>query len=410
MAESVMVYASHGSSDARHTALEMHAIRMIIEREACLEALEQLADEFASIQSKKARPWKLVQNLTRQYRKASVAAVEGIRKWQVGIGTPDAVFLWKQSNYLHKMCTDTAFFMTAREMWKDISVPLANNPLLAPISLTDPLLHEDDAALLEGLRRAEKKMDDEQGKGAGVEVERLCAAMQSLFAELQHVHVVDRPSSAAPSAATSVKKPVTRDESTLDTTSATMQRHLDHARQVLVTMEGRRKELVEQMQIVQTKMDNTSTMAPSKARALQTKYGAWNNELKGLMGDMFKRRNELMRQEAAFKMHTAKMKPKAPALIDKDLQDAVEADRLARDKRLASLQPSSKQQLSSMTEADVYDLIKALGLESAAEKLRSMGIDGGLLAVSTDADLIEVGVAIRLHRVKILRHVQSLLQ
>ncbi|RHZ00124.1 hypothetical protein DYB31_014531 [Aphanomyces astaci] len=175
-------------------------------------------------------------------------------------------------------------------------------------------------------------------------------------------------------------------------------------------MEGRRKELVEQMQIVQTKMDNTSTMAPSKARALQTKYGAWNNELKGLMGDMFKRRNELMRQEAAFKMHTAKMKPKAPALIDKDLQDAVEADRLARDKRLASLQPSSKQQLSSMTEADVYDLIKALGLESAAEKLRSMGIDGGLLAVSTDADLIEVGVAIRLHRVKILRHVQSLLQ
>ncbi|RHZ01901.1 hypothetical protein DYB37_001584 [Aphanomyces astaci] len=405
MAESVMVYASHGSSDARHTALEMHAIRMIIEREACLEALEQLADEFASIQTKKARPWKLVQNLTRQYRKASVAAVEGIRKWQVGIGTPDAVFLWKQSNYLHKMCTDTESIIS--------HLTGSNNPLLAPISLTDPLLHEDDAALLEGLRRAEKKMDDEQGKGAGVEVERLCAAMQSLFAELQHVHVVDRPSSAAPSlasAATSVKKPVTRDESTLDTTSATMQRHLDHARQVLVTMEGRRKELVEQMQIVQTKMDNTSTMAPSKTRALQTKYGAWNNELKGLMGDMFKRRNELMRQEAAFKMHTAKMKPKAPALINKDLQDAVEADRLVRDKRLASLQPSSKQQLSSMTEADVYDLIKALGLESAAEKLRSMGIDGGLLAVSTDADLIEVGVAIRLHRVKILRHVQSLLQ
>ncbi|ETV99621.1 hypothetical protein H310_08271 [Aphanomyces invadans] len=398
----VTVYASQGSSDSRHTALEMHAIRMIIEREACLEALQQLADEFASPQSKKARPWKLVDNLTRQYRKASVAAVEAIRKWQVGIGASDAAFVWKQTNYLRKMCTDTDFFATAREMLKGVAVPLAKNPLLAPIALTDPLLRENEATLLDGLRRAEKPVDD-NGSGV-VDMDRLCAALRTLFAELQHVDGIERPSSAA-AHAHPTSKPNEASVVAPGDRLAAMEHHLNHARQVLATMETRRKELVDQMHVVQEKMEMATL--PAKARALQTKHAALNNELKALMGDKYKRRNELMRQEATFKMQQGKkhVKPIA-SVVEKELQDVVEADRLAREQRLAMLVPS-KASLVTMNETDVFEWVKGLGLDAAAEKLRRMGIDGRLLAVSTDADLQELGIDIRLHRVKILREVHA---
>ena len=54
---------------------------MIIERETCLEALLQVTPHFRDPHSK-VRPWKVIANLTLQYRRASIDVIEGIVQWR----------------------------------------------------------------------------------------------------------------------------------------------------------------------------------------------------------------------------------------------------------------------------------------------------------------------------------------
>ncbi|KAH9113290.1 hypothetical protein AeMF1_012494 [Aphanomyces euteiches] len=407
----MQVYASNKHATSAQAALEMQSIRAIIEREACLEALQQLATEFANPMSK-TRPWKLVHNLTLQYRKASVETIEAIRKWQLAHGHAVASFMWKKTNYLHKMTTDCAFFSTAKEMLRDLDYPLESNPLLAPVTLDDPLLREQDnpMALLQAARR--RCTDNVVG---GVEIDRICAALKCLFVEV-NLHPPGMESESnndSGSVAPSESPPQLPDEpATMDKTQQ-MQNHLDHAKQAVARMEQERQELKTQMQQLQTKMEAATT--PNKLRTMQTKYSAWNNELKSLMGELYKRRNELARLDAAFKMHRSSTTKKKPAsVINEELHQVVQADCAARDRLLASLElpppPSGACALEEMTPAAVADMVRGLGLEAAAEKLQAMSIDGGLLSISTDADLQEIGIDIRLHRVKILRHVEKVLK
>ncbi|KAF0696771.1 Aste57867_12492 [Aphanomyces stellatus] len=384
-----VVYAS-SSASAATSALEMAAVRTIIEREACLEALAQLATEFANPVSK-ARPWTLVRNLTRQYRRASVAAVEAIRKWEEAAKER---FLWKQTKYLCKMTGDCIFFATATEMLRDLNFTLEKNPLLAPVTLDDAeTVH--GAALVDLARR---RCPDADLMG-DVHMEQICNALEYLAAEGGRVEV-------APTAEKHIEEEKEEVMVHPENKTQLMQMHIVHAKQALTKMEARRKELGEQIQRLQTKMERATV--PSQTRALQTQLHARTNELKALMGDLFKRRNELARQEAAFRLHV-KTPQKAAAAIEAELRQAVEADSLARERLLAALEPPPPPlSLACMNEQEVFEMIKGLGLDDAAQKMKDMGIDGGLLAESTDADLQEVGVAIRLHRVKILRHVQQL--
>lgn len=78
----------------------------------------------------------------------------------------------------------------------------------------------------------------------------------------------------------------------------------------------------------------------------------------------------------------------------------------------SSLSGSQRQQqlsLHEMTSDDVALFLDALDLGcSYGDKFRAQGIDGALVAQATDQDLEEVGVALRLHRVRILEAIEGL--
>ncbi|GAB9466821.1 hypothetical protein Gpo141_00004186 [Globisporangium polare] len=77
----------------------------------------------------------------------------------------------------------------------------------------------------------------------------------------------------------------------------------------------------------------------------------------------------------------------------------------------SALRSSQSEQLSlqEMSADDVALFLDALDLGySYGDKFRGQGIDGALLAQATDQDLKEVGVALRLHRVRILEAIDSL--
>ncbi|OQR83023.1 hypothetical protein ACHHYP_15243 [Achlya hypogyna] len=425
-----VIYASQGST-APQMALERDIVHMIIERETCLEALLQVTPHFRNPHSK-VRPWKVIQNLTLQYRRASVEVTEGIAKWRALIGVPRQGFIWKHANYLHKMTTDAAFATSVPEMFRDFSFSLADNPFLAPFSLRHEIFRLDDAAMLAKARLVCSEI-------GGVDIDRICAASKLLIAE-GVLLPLELPATVAPvttPALPPVRKtsprpavienqelpqelpsipefPLNHEPAALAPHDKLllMKVHLDHAKAKLQSLEADRTDLTARMADVAAKIENTTL--PSKLRLLQNSLGALNNSLKALSGEIFQRRNELTRQQAAYRLQASKTKRPRPH-ISIELDYVVAEDQRARDELVAELQNTAPAQqapstLEYMNESQVYEFIKELGLQTCAEKLRNMGIDGPLLAVSTDQDLQELGIEVRLQRVKILREVEKRLK
>ncbi|OQR82159.1 calcium/calmodulin-dependent protein kinase [Thraustotheca clavata] len=399
-----VIYASQSTTPAQMT-IEREIVQMIIERETCLEALDQAANHFRDPHSK-VRPWKVIQNLSTQYRRATVEVVEGITKWRTLLAAPRQVFVWKQTNYLHKMLTDTNFFESVSEMFRDCTFPLNNNPFLSPLTLKSDLFALDDVALV----RKARLICNEIGN---IDMERICMTSKVLLAEgiisppapkksieNKDVDIIQVPNTT----------PSTEENLPPQDKVSLMKLHLDHAKSKLQELEEERTDITQQMQQISLKIE--ATTLPSKLRSLQNKLGTHNNNLKSLSGEIFQRRNEFTKQEAAYRLQLSKHKKTKPQ-ISSELHHVIVQDQKARDELVASIWSevaATKPMLESMNEDQVFDFVKELGLDSCAEKLRKMGIDGALLAVSTDQDLQELGIDVRLHRVKILREVEKFMK
>ncbi|EQC41595.1 hypothetical protein SDRG_01555 [Saprolegnia diclina VS20] len=406
-----IIYASQ-SGDPAQMALERSVVHMIIERETCLEALLQVTPHFHDPHSK-VRPWKVIGNLTLQYRRASMDVVEGIGQWRALLGAPRQAFLWKHSNYLSKMVDDTASFASVPDMFRDCHGDLTLNPFLSPFALTDSLFDLDEPAMLAKARLAGSEI-------GGIDMDRICRASKVLLAEgvLQQRTKAATPAKTVPQSTPRTPKgqvtptpPVESHDLAPHDKLMLMKVHLDHGRAKLRALEDDRASISERMAEITAKLE--ATTLPSKVRMLQNNLGALNNSLRAVSGEIFQRRNELTRQEATYRLQASKAKRPRPQIRD-ELHEVVAQDQKMRDELVAALARREPEPavpaLDAMNEAQVFAFVKDLGLDACAEKLKAMGIDGPLLAVSTDQDLQELGIEVRLHRVKILREVEKRLK
>lgn len=156
---------------------DLDIVRKIVEREGCLEALEQLL-RSASVSRKthataatseieQAYPYAyrqrsvataspmVVQSLLEQLRSVSVQIIETIEQWRASTGAH--VFQWRQLNYLLKMTSDLNFLATVSPAVEQVDalqhVRLERNPFLSLLHLDHPALRErtPDAAMRLGL-------------------------------------------------------------------------------------------------------------------------------------------------------------------------------------------------------------------------------------------------------------------
>ncbi|KDO34657.1 hypothetical protein SPRG_00720 [Saprolegnia parasitica CBS 223.65] len=268
-----VIYASQ-SGDAAQMALERSVVHMIIERETCLEALLQVTPHFRDPHSK-VRPWKVIANLTLQYRRASIDVVEGIRQWRALLGAPRQAFLWKQTNYLEKMLDDTAGFAQVPEMFRDNHGDLALNPFLSPFALTDALFGLDEPAMLAKARLAGSEI-------GGIDMDRICRASKLLLGEgvvrtKAETPTKDEPRSTpeTPKGQAGTPLPVEAPDLAPHDKLMLMKLHVDHGRAKLHALEQDRASLSERMTEITAKLE--ATTLPSKVRVLQTNLGTLNN-------------------------------------------------------------------------------------------------------------------------------------
>lgn len=157
---------------------DLEIVRKVVEREGCLEALEQLlrakpsktaastASEIeqvypytfphrgvrgGSVTTATASPM-VVQSLLDQLRSVSVQIIEAIEQWRAQ--TQTQVFQWRQVNYLLKMARDLDFLASMPVRVDALQqLRLERNPFLSPLHLDHPALREKvpDAAVLLGL-------------------------------------------------------------------------------------------------------------------------------------------------------------------------------------------------------------------------------------------------------------------
>lgn len=275
-----------------------------------------------------------------------------------------------------------------------------------------------------------------------------------------------------------------------------LQRDLDLSRELILHAEYEIGAIREEVAILQEKLAEVLTR-PDRRRKLQNKIGGLVNTLKFKSGDLYQRKNELRRKEAAYRLacerssggrsslssssSTGKLVGRGadrfgasttPGLGRTEAQGAAGAsddssslqphpyllsiesvmqeDELRRQeivekfmvlaKMRASTASTSRQKHkelvrrkgspsksssnnnhpgpfrrgdmalspSAMTPDEVAAFVDALdlGCELGA-KFKAQGIDGSLLLQATDRDLEELGVSLRLHRVRILGAVES---
>lgn len=158
---------------------DLEIVRKIVEREGCLEALEQLLTSSAAAASRKSTarassseieqvyPYTypqrsmattspmVLQSLLEQLRSVSVQIIEAIEQWRAT--NQMQVFQWRQTNYLLKMTSDLDFLASLPPAVARVdalqSLRLERNPFLATLHLDHPALREKtpDAAVLLGL-------------------------------------------------------------------------------------------------------------------------------------------------------------------------------------------------------------------------------------------------------------------
>ncbi|TMW55856.1 hypothetical protein Poli38472_008504 [Pythium oligandrum] len=504
---------------------DLEIVRLIVEREGCIEALAQLLTTHSRATRVKHRNQRdisaaatlaaapmVLQSLLDQLRGVSVQIVEQIEKWREFNGMQ--VFQWRSLNYLLKMIHDIDFLaahsasIAPLDIFKTLQ--LERNPFLASLHLDHAALKENTPALavarlgafvgnvdMKRVFAASKVLLQEEQRHSSmddVEEPALKSATQVAIqptiatrAHWSHQELrlpFSNPDPAPPVSATQWKDPVDA-----------MEYDIQLSKELLFQHEHEVSAMKEELTVLQHKLKDVTL--PEKHRQLQTRIASLNNDLTRRTGALFHRRNELQRKEAVLRVEKKRREAKSKtecasrprktdedargidevvtesdksstgepaedsqgvhftktprfkaALMEDELRRQDLIERYAAHSKLKSSMCQTKvklqslggtssmrnsrssphlrspsptmrfRQLSSgnsnmsleeMTSADVE--VFADGLDTGDQRygalLRSQGINGRLLAQTTDTDLQELGVMIRLHRVTILDAVNS---
>ncbi|KAL4099388.1 hypothetical protein PRIC1_007194 [Phytophthora ramorum] len=484
---------------------DLDIVRKIVEREGCLEALQQMLGAAKKpLQPRISGISKapiVFQSVIDQLRSVSAQIVEDIEQWQQQQKAKAQAtnFRWRGVNYLLKMTADLDFLASFRgvELLESLQVlRLTQNPFLAQLHLDHPALRESDpgsalhlfgnwvgdvsmrrifpaSKLLLREREAEARrrqirlgqssdnrehastdhLSDESESDAVAAVAPLEVAVQQqqqATATRAKVQFAGQNESYAPLTKAATTNP----------REAEMREDIALSWELITQAEHELGAMRDELAALQKRLEDA--LLPDKRRRLQTRIGTLVNDLKFRSGDLYQRQNELKRKEAIYRSTKAQrrsgsdLRQSAPnpgptrrerkervysslfeaALLEdeqvrNDLVLRVKASlskaRTEEHKRGMGLStPGRRQQtlsgdlseelqnppleaqgekgLEQWGVREVQNFLDSLGLDNGSygATFRVQGIDGALLMQATDCDLEELGVSIRLHRVRIL--------
>jgi len=476
---------------------DMDIVRKIVEREGCLEALQQLLGAAKKPQQPRisgiSKAPMVFQSVINQLRSVSVQIVEDIDQWQQQQKAKAQAtnFKWRGVNYLLKMTTDLDFLASFRavpllESLQELR--LTQNPFLAQMHLDHPALREtesDSALQVFGnwvgdvsMRRvfpASKLLLREREADARRRQIRLShssegadlasAAVAPLEAALQSQQI-SSPTRAQVQFARHCESsvPISSVAVSVNPREAAMREDIVLSRELITQAQHELGAMRDELTALQARLEDA--VLPDKRRRLQTRIGSLVNDLKFRSGDLYQRKNELKRKEAIYRATKDRRKsggdPRglarsqsqsavATELMNRELKKGVyssllettllEDEQIRNDlvvrvnaslpkarvdelKRGTGMSTPSRrlqettgcgdtlhkepehrgQAMEHWGVRDVQDFLDSLGLDNGSygANFRAQGIDGALLLQATDRDLEELGVSIRLHRVRIL--------
>ncbi|KAG1711441.1 hypothetical protein DVH05_008693 [Phytophthora capsici] len=462
---------------------DLDIVRKIVEREGCIEALQQLLRVAKKPQQPRisgiSKAPMVFQSVIDQIRSISVQIVEDIDRWQQEQKAKAQAtnFKWRGVNYLLKMTSDLDFLQSFRgvDIVESLQVlRLMQNPFLAQIHLDHPALREEDQE--SAVRLFGNWVGD-------VSMRRVFHASKMLLRERdaevrrRQIRMRQAPENAPVDSLGDCVSPPTTDKgqvangnedgaSPATVSAATYSREavmrgdIALSRELITQAEHELGAMRNELDALQARLEDV--ILPDKRRRLQTRIGCLVNNLKFRSGDLYQRKNELKRKESIYRAtkdrhgsgghsrgstRSHSQPPVASEVtrredkggiysslfekalledeqIRNDLVLRVNASlskaRVDEHKRAVGLCTPNRQsqkspdELQSQLETrediarwgvrEVQNFIDSLGLDNGSygANFRAHGIDGALLVQATDPDLQELGVGIRLHRVRIL--------
>ncbi|KAL3674793.1 hypothetical protein V7S43_000721 [Phytophthora oleae] len=478
---------------------DLNIVRKIVEREGCLEALQQLLGAAKRPQQPRisgiSKAPMVFQSVIDQIRSVSVQIVEDIDRWQQEQSAKAQAtnFKWRGVNYLLKMTSDLDFLQSFRgvDLLESLQVlRLTQNPFLAQIHLDHPALREEDqeyAVRMFGnwvgdvsMRRvfpASKMLLRERDAEVRRRQVRMRQAPENAPVNSFGDSVSDPVAVVAPleSSQSQHRSPPTTCKgqavnegkggtphvtvpAATNSREAAMCEDIALSRELITQAEHEIGAMRNELAALQARLEDV--ILSDKRRRLQTRIGCLVNDLKFRSGDLYQRKNELKRKEAIYRAtkdrrggsrgptrshsqpliasEVARREDKGgiySSLFEKALleDEQIRNDLVLRvnaslskarveehNRAVGPCTPNRQQQKSSdelqnqqlETREDmkrwgvreVQNFMESLGLDdgSYGANFRTLGIDGALLIQATDRDLEELGVGIRLHRVRIL--------
>ncbi|KAI9986341.1 hypothetical protein PInf_025281 [Phytophthora infestans] len=455
--DSALVFPPCASFEKPH---DLDIVRKIVEREGCLEALQQLLGAASKPQQPRisgiSKAPIVFQSVIDQLRSVSVQIVEDIDQWQqMQKAKAQAIaFKWRGVNYLLKMTADLDFLTSFRgvALLESLQVlRLMQNPFLAHMHLDHPILRESDP----------ESAVQVFGNWVGdVSIRRVFSASKLLLREREaetRRRLEQAPEQRYPLSTDEVNNdsaavaPIKSQQRTSSTRAKVRYLNQDHSetslgtapastssreaamredialsREFIAQAERELGAMRDDLAALQARLDDT--ILPDKRRRLQVRIGSLVNDFKFRSGDMYQRRNDLKRKETIYRTirerrgsggkSSAKLRSQTPVVEgfvgherkEKTYSQLFEAA-LLEDEQSTRQKPPEEQGALAQSEdieqwgvREVQSFLDSLGLDdgSYGADFRDQGIDGALLAQATDRDLEELGVNIRLHRVRIL--------
>ncbi|EEY64259.1 uncharacterized protein PITG_02803 [Phytophthora infestans T30-4] len=444
--DSALVFPPCASFEKPH---DLDIVRKIVEREGCLEALQQLLGAASKPQQPRisgiSKAPIVFQSVIDQLRSVSVQIVEDIDQWQqMQKAKAQAIaFKWRGVNYLLKMTADLDFLTSFRgvALLESLQVlRLMQNPFLAHMHLDHPILRESDP----------ESAVQVFGNWVGdVSIRRVFSASKLLLREREaetRRRLEQAPEQRYPLSTDEVNNdsaavaPIKSQQRTSSTRAKVRYLNQDHSetslgtapastssreaamredialsREFIAQAERELGAMRDDLAALQARLDDT--ILPDKRRRLQVRIGSLVNDFKFRSGDMYQRRNDLKRKETIYRTirerrgseKTYSQLFEAALLEDEQVRNdlvlrvnaSLSKARVDEHKRGAA---SSTPNIEQWGVREVQSFLDSLGLDdgSYGADFRDQGIDGALIAQATDRDLEELGVNIRLHRVRIL--------
>ncbi|EGZ29803.1 hypothetical protein PHYSODRAFT_472228 [Phytophthora sojae] len=425
---------------------DLDIVKKIVEREGCLEALQQLLEAAKKPQQPRisgiSKAPIVFQSVIDQLRSVSVQIVEDIDRWQQQQKAKAQAtnFKWRSVNYLLKMTADTDFLASFRgvALLESLQVlRLTQNPFLALMHLDHPALRDEDpepAVQLFGnwvgdvsmrrvfpasrillrereadarrrqirLKLAAENGEEEDESGSVAAIAPLERQQQPTPATRSKVGFVGQDRACDGAASTNPREVAMREDIALSRELITQAEHeLGAMRDELAGLQARLEDAI----------------LPDKRRRLQIRIGSLVNDLRFRSGDVYQRKNEFKRKEAIYRAIKDRRGSNTP--YSSLFETALLEDEQARNDLVLRVNTSlSKARVDEHKRSmgvvmpnveqwgvrDVQNFLDSLGLDNGSygANFRAQGIDGALLVQATDQDLEELGVTIRLHRVRIL--------